>query len=198
MIRFALFALLASPAQAYCPTAGDLPGGVVLVQNAPFFLRSDFERSSIGVTETRIDRASGANRQRTFLLGHGLAPTGIFEGATITEITYDGDLTALDRLQGIGDIVLSGRLSTNAGPVEPVQLALSYMGAAEREILNCGYDIWTVSQILLVGGQILERRELDYAPALGVVVAARDLDEDGAQVAEYAYSWIGTGADVAR
>lgn len=194
MRLFFALACLASPAMADCPTRADLRAGVTLVQNGDHFIRSDFEWTGDGLREVRIERKDGKPRQRVFVFAHGLLPLGVSEGRAITRLIYDTAPERLDALSTEGSTVTRGtRIGDNGAP-QPVQVAHVHDGVSEMAILGCRYETWKVRETRVIDGVIQGERLLTYAPELGVVVA----QEPGQGRDGYAYTWIGTAADVAR
>lgn len=185
----ALIALAATGAQASCPTRADLSEGVVLVQNTPAFVRSDFDIVDGGIRETRVDRLDGSLQARTRLLAHGLLD--------ISGVDYDDDPGALDALPETGRVILTGALRDAARPV-PVAFAATYLGDGTQALAECRYDTWQVRVQELYEGRAGPAFVVDFAPALGLVLAVAELDAAGATRPLYAYQWAGTAADVER
>jgi hypothetical protein len=198
MRLIALLTCLASPALATCPTAADLPAGVILVQNEPTFIRADFDLTARGLREVRLTRTPGAgNRVEARVADHVLTPALIdrVEGRSI--LTYDADVAALDELDRAGEARLSALITSETEGDRRRDLLFIYRGAGEAEILNCTYDTWTVRELRASDSEITTF-EHSYAPALRLVLASREVLGDGAERVLFDYTWIGTAADVAR
>lgn len=187
---FLLAALTQLPvtAQASCPTRADLREGITLVQNGDHFIRSDFELTAQGLREVRIERDESGERQRVIIFGHGLVPLGFSEGRDITRIIPGEDPARLDGLPAAGSMVTNGKLVEPDGTPRAFQLVHVFAATNDVSILGCDYDTWEITETFVIDGQIEGERQVVYTPDLGVILATQD----------YAYSWIGTAADVAR
>jgi len=184
-----LIAVGAAGAEASCPTRADLSEGVVLVQNTPAFLRSDFDVVDGGIRETRVDRLGGTLQARTRLLAHGLLD--------ISGIDYDDDPGALDALPETGHVILTGELR-GADRQVPVAFDATYLGDGTQALAECRYDTWQIRVQEVYEGRAGPAFVVDFAPALGLVLAVAELDDAGATMPLYAYQWAGTAADVER
>ncbi|MAM62688.1 hypothetical protein [Maritimibacter sp. UBA3975] len=199
-MKLALLAcLVASPALATCPTRADLTEGVILVQNEPSFLRSDIEIRGAGLFEVRLMRDADENASAmTLAYAHALAPEAINDAGALRLRAYDPAVTTLDRLDEAGDLTFDLIERDEAGEETSARLLFNHLGTRTREILDCSYEVWTVREMTARPGGEITTRELEYAPDLGVLLAAHEIDAAGQRRAIYEYTWIGTAADVAR
>lgn len=184
-----LAALMPVSALASCPTRADLAEGVVLVQNTPAFLRSDFQIGFGGIVEDRVDRIEGPWRRDTRIWTHGLLDS--------TRVDYDGRVSALDNLPDAGHVLLTGELRDTRRRM-PVAFDATYLGPGSRALAECNYETWRVRIQEVFVSRAGPAFEVDYAPELGLVLAVALLDDTGTPVPLYAYQWAGTAADVAR
>jgi len=176
-------------AQASCPTRADLADGVVLVQNTPAFLRSDFALGFGRIVEERVDRIEGPWRRDTRIWAHGLLDA--------TGVDYRGGISALDALPDTGHVLLTGeRRGAQAGA--PVAFDATYLGQGSRALAECRYETWRVRVQEVFESRAGPAFEVDYAPALGLVLAVTLLEDSGASVPLYAYQWAGNADYVAR
>lgn len=193
-------ATLAIPAEASCPTAEDLAEGVVLVQNAPIFVRTDVERQPTGFKEVRLIR-DGDRRAQVQLstFDHAIARSMTSDGLSETVFTYSDAVTRLDGLAQAGevrfDVVASRRPAGGPAQRTSGQLIYRFEGAGETRIMSCTYATWQVRELRADETGAISSRLLTYAPELRLVLAERALSGPGVS---YAYSWIGTSAEVAR
>jgi hypothetical protein len=199
-MKAALIACVAAtPAFATCPTGADLREGVVLVQNEPTFLRTDVEVRSGALLEVRLSRdAEERATVRSLTYVHALAPEVINETGTPRLRVYDPEVTRLDRLDDLGDITFRVTERDEAGEETETQVLFNHVGTGTRRILDCTYDTWKVREMTARAHGEITTRELDYAPALGLVLAASEIDAGGDSRPLFSYTWIGTAADVAR
>ena len=200
-MRLAVLITLATLAQAgaasaTCPTAADLStGGVTLVQNEPFFLRSDYEVTENRLTEVRLFKQDGQNRQRIVNYAHGLAPLTETLPEGLVQITYAAALEPLDRIQTEGAVVLDAkRLGPKRG-LDDMQVAFRFVGARDMVIQSCRYRVLDVEETVVLSGDVASRRTVAFAPDLGLILSAHTNVGTGET---FAYSWIGTAADIAR
>ena len=190
--------LAASPGLAACPALADLRLGVTLVQNAPHFRRADFQITKPGLMETREDRSGFGPRLSVILHGHGLAPFSQVIGGVELLWRYDGELEQLDRLDSLGEVVLTGREEAPDGTSQPLALRFEWLGADNEQLAECNYAVWRIARTRLGDGGEADRAELTYAPALGLVLSEWQITPDGKRLLRYAYGWAGTEADVRR
>lgn len=187
--------LITSPALATCPTADDLAGGVVLVQNEPLYIRSDVELRATGFFEARITGAPGGDKTghlRTF--DHALALSQDQKDGVQRFFGYDPNVQQLDRLDEAGEARFRVTERSGVGKDVTAQLLLTFEGQGETTILTCTYDTWQVREMRADPEGTVSTRTLTYAPALRLVLAVEA--EDPAE--SFAYTWIGTTSDVAR
>ncbi|MDQ2088304.1 hypothetical protein [Marimonas arenosa] len=189
--------LMPATASASCPSAADLDRGVVLVQNGTAFRRADFERTAQGLMEVRHEHRDGRSRNSVAWYAHGLASRSERVGDRGLRTVYRGDVSALDRLDELGEVTLTGEVLDSSGGREQIALRVAFLGRQSYTLAECRYDSWHLRYERITPGGKAERFELDYAPALGLVLAAREIGADGA-VPVFAYTWIGTKSDVER
>ncbi|WP_298495052.1 hypothetical protein [uncultured Maritimibacter sp.] len=197
MVLIALATLAhAGAALASCPTAADLStGGITLVQNEPSFLRSDYEVTEEGLTEVRLYKLDGQNRQRIVSYAHGLAPLTETLPEGLVQVTYTDALADLDRIESEGAVVLDAkRLGPERG-LDDMQVALRFLEARDMVIQTCNYRVLDVEETVVLSGDVVSRRTVAFAPDLGLILSAQANDETGES---FAYTWIGTAADIAR
>ena len=191
--------LLAGPAMAACPDRLDLMQGIVLVQNGEHFRRADVEDTARGLMEVRLERpGTGEARSSITFYEHGLAASSEQTGSRIFRTAYRGDVGALDRLDELGEVSLSGEVTDSAGERRALALIAAYLGAGEYAMAECRYATWQVRYAVASPGGEPAVFHMDFAPELGVVLAARQVDEAGREEPLFAYTWIGTRADVQR
>ena len=192
-----LHVLLPDIAVAACPTAADLVQGIVLVQNAPQFRRADFEDTPRGVMEVRHERGPEGSSNTIAWYAHGLASSSEQVGGREFRTLWRGDLDALDRLDTLGEVTLTAEVLDSDGGRRDLAMRALFEGAGEYALAECRYPVWQVRyEVFLTSGEISAFR-LDYAPGLGVVLAAREVGPEG-EVPVFAYGWIGTSDDVRR
>ncbi|MBV7409101.1 hypothetical protein [Maritimibacter sp. DP1N21-5] len=189
-------ALGLSPAWATCPTAADLgTGGITLVQNDPTFRRSDYEVAAEGLTEVRLYEQEGRTLQRVVTYAHGLAPTTETRPEGLVQISYAGDVAALDRIDREGAVVLDAKWLGPVRRLADLQIAYRFAEAREMVIQTCAYRVFDIEEVWVLDGDDIVRRTVAFAPDLGLILSAHDKEETGE---DFAYSWIGTAADIAR
>lgn len=189
--------LAAPPGFAGCPTGADMARGIVLVQNQPFFIRSDFEATPDGFVEERLVDVDGRKRASTATYRHGLVLTAERAAAGAIEIVYPDPIAPVDALPEAGRLTLGGRLTGPRGEA-PVDLVLDFIGHGSVALAECAYDTWTVASSLTTSDGAGARLQVEYSPELNIVLAAGQLEPDGTVTPAYAYQWAGTAADVAR
>lgn len=183
--------LLAQPALAACPTRADLDDGLVLVQNTPFFVRADIERTPFGVQIEQLTRTDRGTTRRASLLAHAFAPLETVTPGGVIRYRYDGDPEVIDHIDQLGLHSLTATALRPDGASARVTLDARFEGHAELDLAECSYDTLYVRLRRIPETGPTETTFLHYAPALGLILAA-----DGA--ASFRYQWIGTAADVAR
>ena len=189
--------ILPAAAGAGCPVLDDLRAGVTLVQNAPFFRRADFQITAQGLREIVQDDSNMRPRNTVAFHGHGLALLRRDAGGVSESIRYDGALGDLDRLEALGEVVLTGEAS-DGGPPRPVAIRLTHRGNQRVDLAECGYDVWRIRrEETMPGGETMEREQF-FAPDLGLVLAEWLVAPDGKALLSYAYGWAGTADDVRR
>lgn len=189
--------LIASPIWAECPTVAHLADGIVLAQNDPFFIRSDFKSAPGGFSEVRVTETNGEVRQSIMIYRHGLVMVGEHSAAGRLEITYIDRLTPLADLPERGSVVLNGIAKGPSGEAY-VELDVAFVAHGRRELAGCGYVTWVVNSTLRERGGAGAVYRMEYAPELDLVLASSLVGEDGSATPVYAYQWAGTAAEVAR
>lgn len=184
-----LFAAL--PGTAGCPTGGDMATGIVLAQNTPFFMRSDFKATDQGFAESRVIEIDGKQQNSMELYRHGLVMTGEHSGAGHTEINYVDRLDSIYDLPTKGKVAVSGIAKGPAGEAY-VKLELTFLGKGTRKVGDCSYDTWQVRSKLTDRDGAGSTFRLEYAPSLDLVLAADLVGEDGSLTPAFAYQWAGT------
>ena len=194
----AFLAFAATPGFATCPTGDDLAAGITLAQNTPFFMRSDFKATADGFIERRVINRGGQPQGATALYRHGLALVREHSASGQVEITYDDPLAPLDRLPETGSVSISG-VALGADGDAPVTLDITYLRPGRRTLADCHYDVWEVnSRLSGADGTRGTTFRLDYAPGLGLVLAASAIAADGTQTPAFAFQWAGLTAELER
>lgn len=184
-----------SPAWAGCPTLSDLDDGIVLAQNEPFFMRSDFTTSPEGgFVERRVDEATGTPRETMAFYKHGLAMVGEHSPAGHVEITYVDRLAPLETLPDIGRVSVSGIAKGPLGEAY-VELDISFIERGSRTVGDCTFETWSVTSTLKDRDGAGATYHMQYAPEIDLVLAASLVGADGSETPVYAYQWAGTVAD---
>ncbi len=96
-------------------------------------------------------------------------------------------------------LLLAGSPAAAECPIRrDLALTAVYLGAGEYNIGECRYNTWNLRYALAQPGSEPSVYRLDFAPESGLVLAvyrgADNSDEDPL----FAYTWIGTKADVER
>lgn len=184
---------VASPALAACPTPADLGQGVVLVQNEPVFRRSDVELNAAGFQEVAII-GDGANNKRVELrtYAHALTPVMEQDASGTWLHHYDPAPDGLERLDEIREARFEVTSTGDLGKQVVSQLLITFDEAGTSVVQGCFYDTWRVTVMRAEPGGEVTERKVTYAPDMGLILA------QDAREASFAYTWIGTGADVAR
>jgi hypothetical protein len=184
-------ALVAQPALSACPTRADVDDGIVLVQNTPFFVRADIERTPEGMRLEQLIRTDLGTTRSASLLAHAFAPLETVTPEGITRYRYDGDPQVFDHIDQLGLYSLTATARRPDGESTQVTLDLRFEGHGHIDLAECGYDTLYVRLRRIPATGPTETSFLHFAPALGLILAA---DGD----ASFRYQWIGTAADVAR
>ena len=111
------------------------------------------------------------------------------------QVTYTDALADLDRIESEGAVVLDAkRLGPERG-LDDMQVALRFLEARDMVIQTCNYRVLDVEETVVLSGDVVSRRTVAFAPDLGLILSAQANDETGES---FAYTWIGTAADIAR
>jgi len=193
----ATLVLAASPALAECPTGDDLKDGITLAQNTPFFMRSDFKRTEEGFVEERVVESGGQAQKSMALYRHGLVMVGEHSPSGHVEITYVDALSPLETLPEKGTVSISG---VAKGPLGEsfVELEVSFVEPGSVDVAECRFETWVIRSTLKDRDGAGASFRMDYAPELGLVLAASVLGADGQETPAYAYQWAGRTADLKR
>ncbi|MGH1367608.1 MAG: hypothetical protein ACRBCL_03255 [Maritimibacter sp.] len=189
--------LLPVSAAIACPTKDDLPRTIVLVQNAPTFVRTDYETAGADLffrTEMRIGPSVIVE---SGYLAHPFAPVETALNGAVETVTYSGDPAVFDHLDQIGHHRIEGTKTLPSGATQPHFVEARFAGTGRVELAECQYDVWHVDLVQPGGpnGDIAAR--VDFAPALGLILGIT-LTSAANQQPLVHYQWIGTGDDVAR
>ena len=187
----------AAPGLGGCPTGEDIGEGIVLAQNAPFFMRGDFKATPEGFVEMRIIDMGGQVQESMALYRHGLVMTGEHSPAGHVEINYVDDLRPVETLPDAGSVSISGVAKGPKGEAY-VELELEFVDHGTIALAECEYETWTVKSSLMDRNGAGAAFQVEYAPELDLVLSAGQIGPDGALTAAYRYQWAGTAADVAR
>lgn len=182
-----------APALASCPTDNDLREGIVLVQNEPNFVRSDFDLEAGMLREVRVTRGGENDTATIRLFEHGLAPVLTSDADGERVFTYTPAPVKLDGLRAVGEMRFEVMEVDAFGKPIVAQTIFTFVDTARFDIMTCDYEVWKIRVTSAKLDATIETRDIDYAPALGLVMASR-----GDRGVNYRYSWIGTAADVAR
>jgi hypothetical protein len=199
-LLFLLGCLVPGLAGATCPTRSDLGQGIVLVQNGEPFRRADFQMTAQGLKEVRQQNEGGRVQNTVAYYAHGLASSLEQSGGRSFRTLYHGDVRDLERLDELIEVTLTGEvLDSEGGGREQIALRVTWQGEDSYALAACRYDVWRVRYEYITPGGRAARFDLDYAPRLGLVLAGREIGgADNGEAQVFAYTWIGTDADVQR
>lgn len=199
VLAFALCAVALAPlALSACPTRADLAEGVVLVQNTPHFVRSDYESARAQLFYRSEMRRDEMILVETGYLDHALAPQEIDIDGARESFTYAGDVALFDHLDQLGSVEMEARHTLASGEDIDMTLRAEVMGHSEIELAECRYLVWDIAYSRLREGMPAENARLAYAPDLGLVLAVYVAVPGGTLQPVVTYQWAGTAADVRR
>jgi hypothetical protein len=180
-----------------CPTQDDLTRTIVLVQNTPTFVRSDYETAASRLFYRTEMRIGASVFVESGFLAHPFAPTEISINGAIETITYSGDPAVFDHLDQIGTHRIEGIKTLPSGATRPHFVEAHFTGTGRVDLAECSYEVWHVElrQPDESGTEMSAR--VNYAPSLGLVLGVTLTSAAGDQPL-VRYEWIGTGNDVAR
>lgn len=201
MLRNAAIALgvsaMAQQGIAACPTRSDLDIGIVLVQNAPSFVRSDYERAARGLFYRSEMRLGQSSFVEAGFLDHVFAPSEVSLGGDVERTVYHSDPAVFDHLDQLGQHRITGVRTRADGSTAPHYVDARFAGTARATLAECIYDVWQVELTQPDGAGRDMIAQVEYAPDLGLVLAVTLMGGNRPQQL-VRYQWIGTGADVAR
>jgi hypothetical protein len=164
-----------------CPTHADLAtGGVVLERSDPFLrLRYRAEDDGPGLVARRsVLPGAPARLDRVSRYAHALAVAGLSGPGGQMAFTYAGDLARVDEIDALGELAVPVTATLNGAPASTGTLHLTYLGAGAIDLGNCHYDTWHLRSELALDGVPTVESEVDYAPALGLVLRELRKTED--------------------